>query len=91
MVMLNKKKSKQPLKSSIERWLWKEVFITPPKLEFFNFEYSYKEADHICAFEKGQDTLNYSIIIEARSLEEAKQLYREQLKYEHYYEEYNSS
>jgi hypothetical protein len=52
---------------------------------------TYKEDDHIRPFQKGQDTLHDSRIIEARSLEEAKKLYREILEREHYYEEYSNS
>ncbi len=48
----------------------------------------YKEEDHIVHL---KDTLNASRIIEARSLEEANQIYREQLEREYYFENHSSS
>ncbi len=46
--------------------------------------------DHIREL-KGYDTLNYSRVIEAQTLEEAKELYWKQLDQEHEFEEYSSA
>ena len=50
----------------------------------------YKEEDHSRVL-KGHDTLTDSRVIEAKSLEEAKQLFHGTLKQEQEYEEYSSS
>ncbi len=52
--------------------------------------YKYNEEDHSEVL-KGHDTSTDSRVIEAKSLEEAKQLFRDTLKEEQDYEEYSSS
>ena len=84
----DKKQSKIPLKkfhltAKIQRTITYENTKTG-KLSKYN------EADHKKQL-KGHDTLIDSRVVEARTLEEAKQIMRELLEREHFYKEYSSS
>ena len=90
MVILNKNKNKKPLKKFHLSVVVNRT-ITYVDKKTGKTKQTYAEEAHIRPFQKGQDILNDSRVIEATSLEEAKQQFKEQLEVEHYYEEYSSS
>ncbi len=88
MMMISKNKTKKPLeKFHLAAIMKRTITYTnkkPGKI------YKYNEEDHSRVL-KGHDTLKDSRVIEAKSLEEAKQLFHDTLKVEQDYEEYSSS
>ena len=88
MMMISKNKTKKPLeKFHITAIMKRTITYTNKKSGKIN---QYKEEDHSRVL-KGHDTLTDSRVIEAKSFEEAKQLFHGTLKQEQEYEEYSSS
>ena len=88
MMMINKNKTKKPLeKFHITAIMKRTITYTHKKTGKTN---KYNEEDHSRVL-KGHDTLTDSRVIEAKSLEEAKQLFHGTLKVEQEFEEYSSS
>ena len=88
MMMISKNKTKKPLeKFHITAIMKRTITYTNKKSGKIN---QYKEEDHSRVL-KGHDTLTDSRVIEAKSFEEAKQLFHDTLKIEQEYEEYSSS
>ena len=88
MMMISKNKTKKPLeKFHLTAVMKRSITYTHKKTGKIN---KYKEEDHSRVL-KGHDTLTDSRVIEAKSLEEAKQLFYGTLKVEQEYEEYSSA
>jgi 1,2-phenylacetyl-CoA epoxidase PaaB subunit len=88
MMMISKNKTKKPLeKFHLTAVMKRSITYTHKKTGKIN---KYNEEDHSRVL-KGHDTLTDSRVIEAKSLEEAKQLFYGTLKVEQEYEEYSSA